>query len=79
MHRADLIRSKLGELNISKSELARRTGLNPNTITAICRGDEALPSTLKKVGDELGFSLAELFTPKAEQVQQVQEEEPAAA
>jgi transcriptional regulator with XRE-family HTH domain len=66
MHRADLIRAKLGELNLSKAELARRAKLNPNTITAICRGDEVMPSTLQKVGDVLGFTLAELYTPKAE-------------
>lgn len=77
MHRDDLIRAKLGEKGWSKSELARRAGLNPNTVTAICRGDEVMPSTLKKAADELGLTLAELYAPK--EGAQVQEEEPAAA
>jgi transcriptional regulator with XRE-family HTH domain len=69
MHRADLIRAKMGEKNLSKSALARAAGLNPNTVAAICRGDEVMPSTLKKAADVLELTLAELY----------QEEEPAAA
>jgi transcriptional regulator with XRE-family HTH domain len=67
----------MGELNLSKAELARRAHLNPNTITAVCRGDETMPSTLQKVCDALGLTLAELFTPK--EGEQAGVEEPGAA
>jgi len=77
MYRDDLIRAAMGAQNLSQAALAKQTRLNPNTISAICRGKETVEvPTLKKVADALGLSMGELFTPKAEQVQ---EEKPAAA
>lgn len=71
MHRADLIRAKMGEKNLTRVALAEKTGLNINTISALCRGDRAYPDTLKKIGDALGLTLAELYTPKPERVEEL--------
>lgn len=78
MYRDDLIRAAMGAQNMSQGALAEKSDLNPNTISAICRGKERIEiPTLKKVADALGLSMQELFTPKPEISETV--EEPAAS
>jgi transcriptional regulator with XRE-family HTH domain len=74
MYRDDVIRAKLGELGWSKARFAEESGLNINTITALCRGDLVSLPTIYTAAEKLGLSMQELFTPKAEE-----EKEPAAA
>ncbi|MGB7925551.1 MAG: helix-turn-helix transcriptional regulator [Pyrinomonadaceae bacterium] len=66
MYRDDLIRAKLGEKNLTKGAFAALSGLNINTVTALCKGDIVSISTLKKAGAALGLSMQELFTPQPE-------------
>lgn len=74
MYRDDLIRAAMGAQKMSQAALAEKSDLNPNTISAICRGKENVEiPTLKKVADALGLSLQELFTPKPE-VSEAEEE-----
>ncbi len=64
MYRADLIRAKLGELNLTRVAFAELSGLNINTVTALCRGDVVSIPTLKKAADALSLTMEELFASK---------------
>lgn len=62
MYRDDLIRAAMGSQNITRAALAEKSGLNVNTITAICRGKENIEiPTLQKVANALGLEMADLF------------------
>lgn len=75
MYNTDPINEVMGRERLSNDRLAELAGLDPTTVSRIRNGNPNvnLPS-LKKVADALGLSMAELFTPKAEQPQEAQPE-----
>lgn len=77
MYRTDLINAAMGSQRLTNPKLAEIAGVGIGTVSSVRNGDEGVTlPTLRKIADALGLSMQELFTPKAEQVQ---EEEPAAA
>ncbi|MGB8510057.1 MAG: helix-turn-helix transcriptional regulator [Pyrinomonadaceae bacterium] len=74
-YRNDLIKGAMAANDINRDKLAELTGLSLGTISSIRGGgDNVTLSNLIAVAGALGLSMADLFTPKSEQVQ---EEEPA--
>lgn len=61
MQNLRFIRVEMAQQDVNQSELAKKSGLNPNTISAICRGEVVTTATLKKFADALGVTLAQLF------------------
>jgi len=72
MINVDFIRVEMARQRLTQTEIVSRTGLSPNTVSAICNGRNTRISTLQTFADALGLSMAELFTPKPQ-------EEPVAA
>jgi transcriptional regulator with XRE-family HTH domain len=68
MYRDDIIRAAMGAQRLSRAKLAKKSGLNVNTVSDICRGklDIKLPSLIK-VANTLRLDLPELFEPKPSQ------------
>lgn len=63
MYRADLIRAAKAAQNKTLEDLAAVTGLNVNTVAAICNGkDNPELKSLHAVCDALGLSMANVFS-----------------
>jgi transcriptional regulator with XRE-family HTH domain len=80
-YRNDLINAAIGVQRLNNEQLARLTGLNVNTISAIRNGKPTVSvPTLRRVAEALGIPMADLFKRESEQgLGQVQVVDPTAA
>jgi DNA-binding Xre family transcriptional regulator len=62
MYRFDLIKGKMAQLDKTVEMLGDETGLSPDTIVRVRKGENVAVETLKKVAEALDLSLPELFT-----------------
>lgn len=58
------IRMEMARLELTQAEIASRTGLSPNTVSAIYNGKDTRISTMETFADVLGFRLD--LTPKTQ-------------
>lgn len=68
MYPADLIRAQMGARDLSQAQVAAESGLNINTVAAVCRGKEEIKiPTLKKVAAAVGLEMEIRLTPMSKQ------------
>ncbi len=72
MVNTDFIRVEMARQRLTQTEIVSRTGLSPNTVSAICNGKDTRISTLQVFADALGVSMVELFTPTLPRVRQAE-------
>lgn len=63
MYRNDKIKGKQAQLGWSNDELARRAGVNINTVSAIRNGKPVRSTSLEKVVAALGLPMPEVYEP----------------
>lgn len=61
MYKAEIIKEKMAEKEITVHRLCEVTGLSHDTIARIRKGDNVAVDTLKKVTDALDIELSQLF------------------
>lgn len=68
MYPAELIRAAMGAKKLSQTTVAKKSGLNVNTIAAVCSGKEEIKiPTLKSVANAVGLEMEIRLTPMSEQ------------
>jgi transcriptional regulator with XRE-family HTH domain len=76
-YRTDLIKAKMAvsEPRITQESLAESAGVSRTTVIALINGSPGVSyRSIKAVADALDISMAELFTPKPEQVMETTNE-----
>lgn len=66
MYRNDKIKDKQAENGWTNEELAKRAGVNVNTVSAVRTGKSVTSTTLETIAETLGLTMVEVYEQKQE-------------